>query len=109
MCTAIESVIQQFLSIPTRRPVMEIHNVREILSVRDSDVAESRFSNAKLSMSRFDDVNLQRSAFTNANLTEATFVDVDLTNASIKDANLSGMKINDVLVSDLIQAYLSRK
>jgi Pentapeptide repeats (9 copies) len=94
---------------PYQEPAMEIHNVRETLSVQDSDITESLFANAKLMKSRFDDVNLQRSAFTNTNLAEATFVDVNLTNVSINNANLSGMKIDDVLVSDLIQAYQNRR
>jgi hypothetical protein len=37
---------------------MEIVNSREALLVRNSDLAQSRFSDAKLSLSSFDDVNM---------------------------------------------------
>jgi len=80
-------------------------NSREALLVRNSDLAQSRFSDAKLSLSSFDDVNMQGSTFTNINLGNASFIDVDLSNVSIKNANLTGMKINDVLVSELIRVY----
>jgi catechol 2,3-dioxygenase-like lactoylglutathione lyase family enzyme len=90
------------------RAATEINNTRESLDVHNSDIAESRFSNAKLSKSSFDDVNLQRSIFTNTNLADATFADVNLTSVAIKDAKLTGMTINGVLVSSLIRAYESR-
>ena len=59
----------------------------------DADLSESRFLDAKLLI----------------DLSESTFADASLTNVSIAASNLSGMKINGVLVSDLIQAYESRR
>jgi predicted enzyme related to lactoylglutathione lyase len=87
---------------------MEIHHVRDTLSVLDADLAESRFSNANLARSCFDDVSLQHAAFTNANFSEATFADVDLGNVSITNAKLDGMRINGILVVDLIRAHAAR-
>ena len=90
------------------RATMEITNRRESLDVRNSDLAQSRFSDAKLSFSCFDDVNLEGSTFNNINLGSASFNDVNLSNVSIKHANIAGMKINDVLVTELIRVYESR-
>lgn len=88
--------------------IMEIADTRKALHVRNSDLTESRFSQAKLPKSRFDDVNMQATTFTNINLRDAHFDDVNLTNAAITDANLSGMTINGLLVTDLLRAYRSR-
>ena len=87
---------------------MEIHNVRDALSVIDSDIAGSRFTNANLAGSHFDDVSLRHATFTKANLADADFTDVDFSNASISDANLAGMRINGILVDELIRAHAAR-
>jgi DNA-binding MarR family transcriptional regulator len=94
--------------IHTREHIVEIAGTRKALHVRNSDLTESRFSQAKLPKSRFDDVNMQATTFTNINLRDAHFDDVNLTNAAITDANLTGMTINGILVTDLLRAYRSR-
>jgi predicted enzyme related to lactoylglutathione lyase len=86
---------------------MEIRNVRDALSVEDSDIADSHFSNTSLAKSRFDNVNLKHAIFTNANLADAAFTDIDFRGASISDANLAGMRINGILVEELIRAHAS--
>lgn len=85
---------------------LKIHNSQGPLDVRNSDIAESCFLNAKLCMSRFDDVNLQSTQFTNVNLAATRFSNVNFSQASIEDADLTGMKINGILVSDLLRVYL---
>ncbi len=61
---------------------MELTNAREILHVRDADLTDSRFSDAKPIDTQFNDVNLQGSTFTRANLAGAQFDDVDSISAA---------------------------
>jgi hypothetical protein len=87
---------------------MDITNTRDIISVRNADLADSRFSDAKLTKAHFNDVNLQGSTFTKTNLGGARLVDVNLAGVTIQDANLTGMTINGILVTDLIRAFENR-
>jgi catechol 2,3-dioxygenase-like lactoylglutathione lyase family enzyme len=87
---------------------MDLHNLRESVSVQDADMKTSSFVNAKLSGSRFDDVNLQDATFTNVNLRGAAYANVNLSGASIVNANLAGMTLDGVLVDDLLRAYRLR-
>jgi len=75
---------------------MELTNTREILHVRDADLTDSRFSDAKLTNAKFDDVNLQGSTFTKANLAGAQFDDVNLQGSTFTNANLAGAQFEDV-------------
>lgn len=87
---------------------MEIHNIHDALSVKDSDIADSHFSNAGMAKSHFDDIDLQHATFTNANFADAVFTDVDFRNVAIGDANLAGMRINGILIDELIRAHAAR-
>jgi uncharacterized protein YjbI with pentapeptide repeats len=93
------------LIIKKWRQPMKIHHSQGPLDVRNADITESCFVNAKLCMSRFDDVNLESTEFTNANLAATRFSNVNFSQASIEDADLTGMKINGILVSELLRAY----
>jgi len=75
---------------------MELTNTREMLQVRDADLTDSRFSDAKLTNAQFDDVNLQGSTFTKANLASARFDDVNLQGSTFTNANLAGAQFDDV-------------
>lgn len=88
---------------------MNIHKVRESLQVQDSNIGGSHFLNVGAAACIFDDVNLQGATFSNINLSQAQYSNVNLSNVSIKDANLTGMKINDVLITDLFDAYRTKK
>ena len=87
---------------------MKIHNTREALQVKDSDIAGSEFLNTRLAAATFNDVDLRGATFIDINLSQVKYSDVNLTNATIENANLTGMKINDVLVSDLFRVYRNR-
>lgn len=87
---------------------MELANTRDVLHVQNSNLDESRFSDAKLTRSSFEDVNLEGSTFSNTNLGGSRFVGVNLAGAAIEDANLAGLTINGRLVTDLIAAYQNR-
>jgi len=84
---------------------MQLHDVREALSVHDADISRSSFTNTSLAESRFDDVDLRGTALTNANLTGLICRDVNLSGASISDAKLTGMTIDGILVEDLLRVY----
>src|SRR4051794_8009172 len=88
---------------------MDLHNIREGVSVQDADMTKSSFVNTKLAKSRFDDVNLQDTTFTNANLASVAFVNVNLAGASIVNANLTGMTVDGIPIDDMLRAYRSRE
>jgi uncharacterized glyoxalase superfamily protein PhnB len=73
---------------------MKINNSREPIQAKDSNFADSGFSN----------VNLAGALFDNVNLAGATFNDVNLSRVRITAANTTGMTINDVDVSALVHA-----
>jgi hypothetical protein len=75
---------------------MELTNTREVLQVRDADLTESHFSDARLTNAKFDGVNLQGSTFTKANLAGAKFDDVNLQGSTFTNANLAGAQFDDV-------------
>ena len=83
---------------------MNINNAHEAIQVLDSDLKESKFSNASLAGASFDDVNLGRALFHNVNLANATFVNINLSNVRISDANTAGMTINGVALRQLLQS-----
>jgi predicted enzyme related to lactoylglutathione lyase len=84
---------------------MQLHDVREALSVHAADISRSSFTNTSLAESRFDDVDLRGTALTNANLTGLICRDVNLSGASISDAKLTGMTIDGILVDELLRVY----
>lgn len=104
---------------------MDLHNLRDTLSVLDADLSNSRFDDVSLAGATFErinltgatfengrmsnitctDVNLAGSKFVNVNLSRVALDDVNLTGASITNATLLDMTIDGVLASDLLRAY----
>jgi hypothetical protein len=71
--------------------VMELHDRRDVLDVK----------NAAMANSRFDDVNLSNTHFHNTNLSAAAFEKVLLSNARVVDANVSGTLFSNVNMSNV--------
>ena len=83
---------------------MEIKDKHTTLSVENSKIINSSFSNADLSGSVFKDVGLRKIKIEDANLDSACISNSNLTALTIKNCNLAGMSIDGVLVKDLFAA-----
>ncbi len=85
---------------------MEIAYARDVLHVRDSDLAESRFSGTKLPAVQFTDVNMRGAVFSDVSLVGAQISDANLDGASIegskwKNAQLKNMSLEGLVVNDV--------
>ncbi len=108
--------------------MIEVHEKREQLDVRQSVVTNSVFDYVNLSNTGFSNVNLSSSVFERMNLSNLRIDDANMGNARINDANLSGskisnanlglvdiercaidgMRIDGVLVTEMLAAYRTR-
>ena len=99
--------------------VMEIHDRREVIDMRNATAAHSRFDDVNLSNTGFRNVNLSASTFEqvmlsnarieDANVSGAQFSNVNMSNVTIDNAQIAGMTINGVAVCDLFEAYETAK
>ena len=73
----------------------------------DVNLHQAVFSNINLSEGNFNNVNLSSSVINSISHSGARFSDLNMSNVEISDANIQGMSIDGLLVTDLLESYLS--